>query len=52
LFFLNVDFVNRVALVAVAKERSRSVIVDGGGSTTGKPADAERVSERRAGFPD
>jgi hypothetical protein len=29
-FFLNVDFVTHVALVAVAKEDSRSVIVGGG----------------------
>ena len=98
-FFLNVDFVSHVALVAVAKEGSRGVIVGGGryivvrpraaelafavvdeyqrqgigaalmrhltllardrrdqgtdrGSPAGEPADAEGVSEQRAGFAD
>ena len=40
-FFLNVDFVSHVALVAVAKERSRSVIVGGGRYIVVRPGTAE-----------
>jgi GNAT superfamily N-acetyltransferase len=40
-FFLNVDFVNHVALVAVAKEDSRSVIVGGGRYIVVRPEAAE-----------
>jgi GNAT superfamily N-acetyltransferase len=40
-FFLNVDFVNHVALVAVVKEGSRSVIVGGGRYIIVRPAAAE-----------
>jgi GNAT superfamily N-acetyltransferase len=40
-FFLNVDFVDHVALVAVAKERSRSVIVGGGRYIVVRPGTAE-----------
>jgi GNAT superfamily N-acetyltransferase len=40
-FFLNVDFVNHVALVAVAKESGRSVIVGGGRYIVVRPGTAE-----------
>jgi GNAT superfamily N-acetyltransferase len=40
-FFLNADFVSHVALVAVAKERSRSVIVGGGRYIVVRPGTAE-----------
>jgi GNAT superfamily N-acetyltransferase len=40
-FFLNVDFVNHVALVAVVKEGSRTVIVGGGRYIIVRPAAAE-----------
>jgi GNAT superfamily N-acetyltransferase len=40
-FFLNVDFVNHVALVAVVKERSLSVIVGGGRYIVVRPGTAE-----------
>jgi RimJ/RimL family protein N-acetyltransferase len=40
-FFLNVDFVTHVALVAVAKEGSRSVIVGGGRYIVVRPGAAE-----------
>jgi GNAT superfamily N-acetyltransferase len=40
-FFLNVDFVSHVALVAVAKEGSRSVIAGGGRYIVVRPGAAE-----------
>jgi GNAT superfamily N-acetyltransferase len=40
-FFLNVDFVNHVALVAVAQEDGRSVIVGGGRYVVVRPGTAE-----------
>jgi len=40
-FFLNADFVNHVALVAVAKEGSRNVIVGGGRYIVVRPGTAE-----------
>jgi RimJ/RimL family protein N-acetyltransferase len=40
-FFLNVDFVTHVALVAVAQEGSRSVIVGGGRYIVVRPGAAE-----------
>jgi GNAT superfamily N-acetyltransferase len=40
-FFLNVDFVNHVALVAVVKEQDRASIVAGGRYIVEKPGTAE-----------
>jgi GNAT superfamily N-acetyltransferase len=40
-FFLNVDFINHVALVAVVQEDARSVIVGGGRYVIVRPATAE-----------
>ena len=40
-FFLNVDFVDHVALVAFATEGSRRVIVGGGRYVVGRPGTAE-----------
>ena len=40
-FFVNVDFVNHVALVAVADEDGRAVIVGGGRYVVLQPAKAE-----------
>src|SRR5580704_10572685 len=40
-FFLKVDFVNHVALVVVAKEGSRSIIVGGGRYIVVRPGVAE-----------
>jgi ribosomal protein S18 acetylase RimI-like enzyme len=40
-FFLNVDFVNHVALVAVAQEGGRAVIVGGGRYVVVRPGTAE-----------
>jgi GNAT superfamily N-acetyltransferase len=40
-FFLNIDFVTHVALVAVAKEPSRTVIVGGGRYIVVRPGAAE-----------
>jgi GNAT superfamily N-acetyltransferase len=40
-FFLNADFISHVALVAVAKEGSRSVIVGGGRYIVVRPGTAE-----------
>jgi RimJ/RimL family protein N-acetyltransferase len=40
-FFLNVDFVNHVALVAVAQDAGRSLIVGGGRYVVVRPATAE-----------
>ena len=41
LFFLNVDFVNHVALIAVLEDNGRSVIVGGGRYVVVKPGQAE-----------
>jgi GNAT superfamily N-acetyltransferase len=40
-FFLNIDFINHVALVAVAEESGRAVIVAGGRYVVGPPGVAE-----------
>src|SRR5262245_1179762 len=40
-FFLNVDFVNHVALVALAQEEGRAVIVGGGRYVLVQPGSAE-----------
>jgi GNAT superfamily N-acetyltransferase len=40
-FFLNVDFINHVALVAVVEEDGRTVIVGGGRYIVVKPGEAE-----------
>jgi len=40
-FFLNVDFVNHVALVAVVKEGDRDIIVGGGRYIVARPGTAE-----------
>jgi RimJ/RimL family protein N-acetyltransferase len=40
-FFLNVDFINHVALVAVVKEKDRALIVAGGRYIVEKPGTAE-----------
>jgi RimJ/RimL family protein N-acetyltransferase len=40
-FFLNVDFVNHVALVAIVEEGGRSVIVGGGRYIVVRPGEAE-----------
>jgi RimJ/RimL family protein N-acetyltransferase len=40
-FFLNIDFTNHVALVAVAEESGRAVIVAGGRYVVGPPGIAE-----------
>jgi RimJ/RimL family protein N-acetyltransferase len=40
-FFLNIDFVNHVALVAVAQEQGRDVIVGGARYVIGQPGTAE-----------
>jgi len=40
-FFLNVDFVSHVALVAVAKEENRNIIVGGGRYIVVRPGTAE-----------
>src|SRR5262249_50384480 len=40
-FFLNVDFVNHVALIAVAQEDGRPVIVGGGRYVVVRPSTAE-----------
>jgi RimJ/RimL family protein N-acetyltransferase len=40
-FFVNVDFINHVALVAVFKENGRSAVVGGGRYIVVKPGQAE-----------
>jgi RimJ/RimL family protein N-acetyltransferase len=40
-FFLNVDFINHVALVAVAQERGRAVVAAGGRYIVQQPGTAE-----------
>ena len=40
-FFMNIDFINHVALVALAEEEGRSVIVGGGRYVVTQPGQAE-----------